>query len=97
MTSSCPGMGQQQQPPHAPVTEGEDALWHPSLVGDTVLMPCAFEEESCHVKGCSGSLLLPPASIPASKSHLSQPVWPQEVGSGTGDHPVSTSFVTEVV
>lgn len=52
---------------------------------------------SCHVRGCSGSLLLPPASTLASKSHLSQPVQPQEVCSGTGDRPVSTSFVTEVV
>lgn len=50
------------------------------------------------MKGCSGSLLLlPPASTLASKSHLSRPVWPQDVGSGTGDLPVSTSFVTEVV
>lgn len=43
MASGCPGMGQ-QQPPHAPVPQGGDALWHPSLVGDTVAMPCAFEE-----------------------------------------------------
>lgn len=49
------------------------------------------------MRGCSGSLLLPPASTRATKSHLSQPVRPQEVGSGTGDHPVSTSFMTEVV
>lgn len=49
------------------------------------------------MKGCSESLLLPPASTLASQFHLSQPVWPQDVGSGTGDRPVSTSFVTEVV
>lgn len=45
MTSSCPGMGQQQQPPHAPVPQGGDALWQPSLAGDTILMSYAFEEE----------------------------------------------------
>lgn len=91
-------MRQQQQPPHAPAPQGGDALWHPSLVGDIVPMPCAFEEGGvAMLRGCSGSLLLPPASTLASKSHLSQPVQPQEVGSGTGDCPVSTSFVTEVV
>lgn len=58
---------------------------------------CLSGGGSCHVRGCSGSHLLPPPSTLAFKSHLSQPVWPQEVGSGTGDHPVSTSFVTEVV
>lgn len=42
MASSCPGMGQQQQPPHAPVPQGG---WHPSLVGDTIPMLCALEEE----------------------------------------------------
>lgn len=49
------------------------------------------------MRGCSGSLLLPPASTLASKSHLSQPVRPRGVSSGTGDRPESTSFVTEVV
>lgn len=45
MASSCSGMGQQQQPPLAPVAQGGDALWHPSLVGDTNPVPCALEEE----------------------------------------------------
>lgn len=45
MASSCSGMGQQQQPPLAPVAQGGDVLWHPSLVGDTNPVPCALEEE----------------------------------------------------
>lgn len=40
--SSCPGMGQQSRIPMPQYLRG---MGHPSLVGDSVRMPCVFEEE----------------------------------------------------